>query len=110
MYAEDHNGQLPPNLNDLVPHYLLSLPQCIGSFIGCRPITLLGIRSSLDTLREGRPDPPSVPYYSVYVEGQERPQFQVACRRNHPGAARYFSESKRFESVWGTEVTGYDFP
>lgn len=107
MYAADHDGQFPPDLQALVPDYLVYLPECSGTFNGCRARTVFGIRNALASLGEPRTGPAAVPTYETYFDAEGNPQYRVVCKRKHNGQKRYFSEGDRFEGIWDGQVKPY---
>ena len=107
MYADDHDGRLPADLQALVPDYLLLLPECSGGFNGCRVLTVFGLRSALASVGEPRPGPAAIPLYESYLDGEGRSQYRITCKRKHNGQIRYLSEGDRVESVWNGQVRAF---
>ena len=91
LYADEHQGRYPDRLEQLAPGTILQLPECIGTFNGCRVITKFGIISSLESLSEPWPAPPARPEYRRYRDGAGKWQYHLECRRNHGG--RYWCDS-----------------
>lgn len=107
MYADDHNGQYPQNLQAVVPNYLKSIPECCGTFDGCRARTVLGIRNFIAWCKQPKVGPPAVPNYRSYIDSQGNPQYEIICRRTHNGQKRFYSKGNRFETIRDGKVESY---
>ena len=95
MHRGDH-GVPPRDLLSLTPKYLSSLPECSGSFNGCRVRTVFGLRSFLANLNREKVGDPEVPQYSRFKDGKGRFQYTIICKRKHELRYSYDSRSDEF--------------